>query len=1353
MKLLKILLITAAAGIVLIILAVGGAFFLLKTETAQVYLQERINHAIPGSITWSQLDVDLWDGRMEFHDLVLSGPGNHHLAGIGQLYIDIAWAPLLKHRLVVEQVRIVNPMASMVMDAAGRLNLQQAFLTPDPDKSAAAESGSKFPFEIEIISLELEAGHIKYALPHKSREIDAPKIFLTGTGLILPVFTGHLSLKTGEMMIRDPQWSGAATVKAHADLQGLSGGNGYPDFSIGLELGAIKIMGPGLARPLSGTLVATAGVVGDRISADAIKVEIDQHWLNGRGSYEMHSENVQGTITGHVPDMSELLSYFGISGPGGDVTLSAGIKGNRAEPVVDLELSGKALVFKDSKPGASKETAGLTRPLNGTVKVTAGVAGDRISADAIKIEIGRLRLDGKCSYEMHSEKIQGTLTGHVPDIAELVSHFDISGPGGDVTLSARIKGNRAAPVVDLELSGKALTFKDLKLGALNLGALNLEAGVDSNRVVLIKRFALENQDSQISAAGTISLPDPKLKSGTGLPMDITLQLNPVNLPDFSGNEKITGEITGTVHLHGDLTAPRASMALAAKDLAVNQNRIGDVDARGHFSDGELVLEPLLIQNGRSRLSVAGRARFLAAGTLAPLKDPLVDVTLSGDPLHLADFRNDLDGLLVLTGQLAGPVTQLSGKIAVKGKNLSMAGQAIEGIELTAHLEASDIYVDQLQVTLAPGEMITGNGKFFPRQSAGAFEVSSQGVSLAHIRNVNAQDFVSGRLAFDLSGKGTLTDPQMDGVILITNIAVNQQIVEDIKLQLSIKDHLAKVWGRPGFDLEASYHLDKRVFDAVIQLDDTKLDPWFTMGGLKDFGGSVSGTIQAHGIEGRMDKARVSVDLSRVKIVSGNQDWVNIPEIKAELDGTVFEIPGVAATFLQKGTLFLTGRGDFAGDMNLALDGAIPVKSMVPFLLPDADAWGDIKISAKMAGTLKQPDLNADLILDRLGMSLSDSGQRLHDLSGHLRITPEALHLEKITGGLDQGTFSLAGTVALEKFKPHSWNIKATALQFPVKIPDTLDLLLESNLEFNGITDKTAEQAAGQFDVRGDIRGDIRILEGLYYKDVKLNLLQGIREPKRTGAPDSSTGKISFLHGLTLDIGIQSRQPVRVENNMAVMEIVPVLRLSGTLDNPVISGRAQADEGVITYQETEFEIQTAVIDFVNPYRIEPDMDIQATADVRDWTVMLHILGTPENLMFELTSTPPLEHGDILSLLLFKKTVDELTKGSSGASFSVEQGVADLVAEKLSAGVRDATGLDTVELKYREGAGAVSDDIGVTLGKELSRRISVKYEARTQKGETIQQASTEYRLLENLLMSAFQDTAGNFGGELTFRLEFR
>jgi len=43
--------------------------------------------------------------------------------------------------------------------------------------------------------------------------------------------------------------------------------------------------------------------------------------------------------------------------------------------------------------------------------------------------------------------------------------------------------------------------------------------------------------------------------------------------------------------------------------------------------------------------------------------------------------------------------------------------------------------------------------------------------------------------------------------------------------------------------------------------------------------------------------------------------------------------------------------------------------------------------------------------------------------------------------------------------------------------------------------------------------------------------------------------------------------------------------------------------------------------------------------------------------------------------------------------------------------------------------------------------------TKNARVIQQVITEYKLLENLLINAFQDTEGHYGGGLQFRLEFR
>ena len=66
---------------------------------------------------------------------------------------------------------------------------------------------------------------------------------------------------------------------------------------------------------------------------------------------------------------------------------------------------------------------------------------------------------------------------------------------------------------------------------------------------------------------------------------------------------------------------------------------------------------------------------------------------------------------------------------------------------------------------------------------------------------------------------------------------------------------------------------------------------------------------------------------------------------------------------------------------------------------------------------------------------------------------------------------------------------------------------------------------------------------------------------------------------------------------------------------------------------------------------------------------------------------------------------------------------------------------------------SDRIQVTLGKKLSRRMTVKYALESKQGALTRRVISEYKLIDELLMTGFQDSTGIFGGELVFRLEFR
>ncbi len=152
--------------------------------------------------------------------------------------------------------------------------------------------------------------------------------------------------------------------------------------------------------------------------------------------------------------------------------------------------------------------------------------------------------------------------------------------------------------------------------------------------------------------------------------------------------------------------------------------------------------------------------------------------------------------------------------------------------------------------------------------------------------------------------------------------------------------------------------------------------------------------------------------------------------------------------------------------------------------------------------------------------------------------------------------------------------------------------------------------------------------------------------------------------------------------------------------------------------------------------------------------MEISGTPDEIVFKTTSDPPEEDEDILSLLLFGKTTRELIAGEGGTSQNTEQMVAELIANTFGGDIKAATGLDILEVEtLGEEDEEASDQIKVTVGKRLSKRMTVKYAVESEGGELVQRAIAEYKLLENILLNGFQGTDDIFGGELQFRLDFR
>ena len=123
-----------------------------------------------------------------------------------------------------------------------------------------------------------------------------------------------------------------------------------------------------------------------------------------------------------------------------------------------------------------------------------------------------------------------------------------------------------------------------------------------------------------------------------------------------------------------------------------------------------------------------------------------------------------------------------------------------------------------------------------------------------------------------------------------------------------------------------------------------------------------------------------------------------------------------------------------------------------------------------------------------------------------------------------------------------------------------------------------------------LTGGIDIFEGTYYKDLDLSLMSLAIDSTKKSRPKTREPGPEYLKTIDLNIYVTRREAISVDNNLATMSISPNLTVRGSAYAPALDGRAVVDEGSIIFQKAEFEITEGAIDFINPYKIEPEITL-------------------------------------------------------------------------------------------------------------------------------------------------------------------
>lgn len=1386
-------------GVTIALVAIVLIYF--HTQHGQRLIQAKVNAMIPGTISCDNLRYSLLKGRFELINVVVKGPSKDDLAGFERFSIDLSWIPLFRRNLVVAALVLEKPWANIQVDREGEMNLMRAFSPPEAeDIEPDVGKGPGLPFNIVVQSLKVVQGHVCYETAREDLKVAVQQVNITANGN-LSKRSGNLTLQTGKAGLERQgintefnQVKLEATLRegdaGPIDLRASTGESrlrlsgsvrdvfGKPDANLVLDL-AVSLAEIQRSLQLEPPLTGEArGHLAARGTLNNPEMTFDLDYGGG---------NIAGIQIKEIAlDCSmkdRLLLLHGLTanaasgelGVHGKVDLRNAFSDGFLAPKRDMEaISYEAFLeqkgMKLEQMLAAGELSGTMHsemsvhgrgvsPESLSAKVALDIIAEQVGSDRVgspvdvhiktagnldkgtatlqhlEAEAGNIQLHAAGLFDFSSRVVKGQLSLKAPNLSHTLPSFGLNQTYGSLDLEADLSGSTEQPRFDCRLQGNELRFEDIIVGNVRLNA-----SLEQSGTLRVSQLAVENQGSSIRGAGSIKVfAGPSVVDPT-LPLDFSLALHDIEAKDFVGNGLASGIINGQLNIDGTLKALQGTLSLRGKELSVEAARFGDVDVDLQLSEGALYFDRVRLHNQKSDLRISGTAQIFDQETMQPLQDPGFHVDVEGSTLFIEDFVDQLKGRVSLTARLDGSLTKPQGSVHLEGKNLDLGVQKFEAFKVLSRLDGEKIWIDPLEIVVASGELIEGKG-WFSLQKVYDVSLVTKGISLHHIDWVRDQGIADGEILFDISAKGTPENPHIRGDITLCQTLINGKPLDDCRIRVDLHDQLARISAKLDFNLNGTFHVQNKDFSASILFDNTHLAPYLKIAGQSDLSGTMTGKIEAAGNVGDLDRIQANIDLPRFDLFWEEKELVHARDLKVSIEEGEASTPGLHLILLKEGWLDVTGSAKRNGPLDFQVKGNIPLRVASLFTEDLPDASGDIFLSGSVGGTQVHPDMQAEIRLKDIAFTVPTLMQKMHHLNGRIQISPTAVTIDRVEGHLDNGRFDLMGEIELEVFQPAKATINLNANALPLQVPDRMDLLLNAELQLRGTREKSV------------IEGQAIILEGTYYRDVNLSLLQTVEKKREESAPPTEIHD-PFLKNTSLDVSLKSRNPFLVDNNLAVLDIDPDLRITGKLNNPIIMGRAEVVSGTINYRNKNFVVKKGILDFLNPYKTEPDVDIQSEVKIRHWMVFLGISGTPDALTLKLTSSPPESDGDILSLLVIGRTTRELIEGEGGTSKSASQMLTEMIASRYGEDIQRATGLDIFEVEAGEDDGeASSDQVKVTVGKELSKRMVVKYAVETKNSETVQRAISEYKLLENISLRGFQDTKGIFGGELQFRLEFR
>jgi translocation and assembly module TamB len=816
---------------------------------------------------------------------------------------------------------------------------------------------------------------------------------------------------------------------------------------------------------------------------------------------------------------------------------------------------------------------------------------------------------------------------------------------------------------------------------------------------------------------------------------------------------ITGKVSWNGRILGPLVGPVFIGQMHATEARYDKLYWDDIAGEMEYSPDDFHLTKTTVRRGATSADIDLALEFDKDWDFAPESTWSLTARMEHAPSDdlQAIFSTHYPFRGFLTGSVHGGGTRAQPELDSNFTFDDIEAGKFRFDELTAQLHAETNVIHLSHAELRKGaESVSGDVLYHPREKDAVFDVTGTRVSLENIPEIQTASLpIGGKLSFTLRGNGPLRAPIGEATLRVVDLKLGAEVQGNFNGELSSDGQSAHLTlasdiahGKLAGDVSMSLSENKTI-SGRLTVEQFDLDPLIAAGlHLQHLTGhsSADGIFTISGAARDLDAIELNADITRISfdyelVQLANDQDIKVAYRRNEVRIGQAHIHGPDTDFRLEGS----ARFDRDRPLRFTLSGGVNLQ-LVKGLLPDLQARGRAEANISVEGTMSRPRVTGRATVRDASATYGDFPIGLSKLNGDLLFDKTRLVFDRMSAESGGGHLLLSGSMTYGE-GPLRYDVSAATSVVRVRYPAGMSWLVGGTIQLAGT--RTAALVSGH----------VQVQRLLFASGVDLTSFFASSSETET-APSTAS---PFLQNLVFDVEGQTAVGARIEWSGAQVEMDGNVRLRGTWDRPVLLGHIHLLGGQMPFRGNTYQLTRGEINFSNPFRLDPILNVEATSTISQYQVTIDFSGPASHLTLNYRSDPPLPDSDIIALLALGSPGE--SSGLRSASTSQNYGATALLSEAISSGlggrIERLFGVSQFRVDpFVAGTATESNAAArITIEQQVKNKITITYSTNAATSNQYQLIQVEYAVKRDLSVVFLRDINGTNGLDIKWVKHFK